>query len=91
MLVVVVDARDVGVGHDDVGQVAQGLDAVGEADGQEGEGEACRGEEGFGGERGAAVSVVGGVSFPVLLILGIEGLDIKGELLLDEIGQTQLV
>ena len=34
MLVVVVDARDVGVGHDDVREVAQGLDAVGEADGE---------------------------------------------------------
>jgi hypothetical protein len=34
--VVVIDARDVGVGDDDVGQVAQSLQAVGEADGEEG-------------------------------------------------------
>jgi hypothetical protein len=32
MLVVVVDFADVGVGHDDVGQVAQRLDAVGQPD-----------------------------------------------------------
>jgi hypothetical protein len=50
MQVVVVDARDVGVGDDDVGQVAQGLDAVREADWEEGEGEVGRGEEGAFGE-----------------------------------------
>lgn len=37
--VVVVDAVDVGVRDDDVREVAEGLDAVGEADGDEGEGE----------------------------------------------------
>lgn len=55
VLVVCVDARDVGVRDDDVGEVAQGLDAVREADGEEGEGEVGGGEEGFGGERGTAV------------------------------------
>jgi hypothetical protein len=48
VLVVGVDVGDVRVRDDDVGQVAQGLDAVREADGEEGEGEVCRGEEGFG-------------------------------------------
>ena len=37
--VVVVDLGDVGVGDDDVGEVAEGFDAVGEADGEDGEGE----------------------------------------------------
>ena len=55
VLVVCVDARDVGVGDDDVGEVAEGLDAVREADGEEGEGEVGGGEEGFGGEGGTAV------------------------------------
>ena len=48
VLVVVVDFADVGVGDYDVGEVAEGLDAVGEADREEGEGEARGGEEGFG-------------------------------------------
>lgn len=43
--VVVVDARDVGVGDDDEGQVAQRLDAVREADREEREGKVGRGEE----------------------------------------------
>ena len=46
MDVVVIDAGDVRVRDDDEGEVAQGLDSVGEADGKEGEGEVCRGEEG---------------------------------------------
>ena len=44
--VVVVDAGDVRVRDDDEGEVAEGLDSVGEADGEEGEGEVCGGEEG---------------------------------------------
>ncbi len=44
--VVVVDAGDVRVRDDNEGEVAEGLDAVGEADRQEGEGEVCGGEEG---------------------------------------------
>lgn len=55
VLVVCVNARDVGVGDDDVGEVAEGLDAVREADGEEGEGEVGGGEEGFGGEGRTAV------------------------------------
>lgn len=43
--VVVVDLANVGVGDYDVGEVAEGLDAVGEADREKGEGEVCRGEE----------------------------------------------
>lgn len=38
------------------GEVAQSLDPVCEADGEEGECEIRRGEEGFGGERWAAMS-----------------------------------
>jgi len=53
--VVVVDARDVGIGDDNVGQVAQGLDAVREADGEEGEGEVGGCEEGAFGEWWTAV------------------------------------
>lgn len=53
--VVVVDAVDVWVRDDDVGQVAEGLDAVGEADGEEGEGEVCGGEQGLFGEGRAAI------------------------------------
>lgn len=44
MDVVVVDAGDVGVRDDDEGEVAEGLDSVGQADGQEGEGEVCGAE-----------------------------------------------
>ena len=55
MLVVGVYARNIGIGDDDVGEVAQGLDAVREADGEEGEGEIGGGEEGFGGEGRTAV------------------------------------
>jgi hypothetical protein len=44
--VVVVDFADVWVGDDDVREVAEGLDPVGEADGEEGEGEVRRGEQG---------------------------------------------
>lgn len=56
VLVVVVDVPDVGVGDDDVGKVAEGLDAVRQADWEEGEGEARRGEEGVGREGRAAMS-----------------------------------
>lgn len=59
MLVVGVDARDVGIRNDDVGEVSQGLDAVREADGEQGEGKVGGGEEGFGGERGTAVPEFG--------------------------------
>ena len=45
MDVVVVDAGDVRVRDDDEGEVAEGLDAVGEADREKGEGEVCGGEE----------------------------------------------
>lgn len=62
MLVVGVDARDVGIGDDDVGEVAQGLDAMRKADGEEGEGKVGRGEEGFGGEGRTAVPEFGLVS-----------------------------
>ena len=44
MDVVVVDAGDVRVRYDDEGKVAEGLDSVGQADGQQGEGEVCGGE-----------------------------------------------
>lgn len=40
----VVDAGDVRVGDDDEGEIAEGLDPVGKADGQEGESEVCGGE-----------------------------------------------
>lgn len=43
LLVVVVDFGDIAVGDDNVGQVAQGLNTVGEADGQEAKCEAGRG------------------------------------------------
>lgn len=46
MDVVVVDAGDVRIRDDDEGEVAEGLDPVSEADGQEGEGEVRGGEEG---------------------------------------------
>lgn len=55
VLVVGVYARDIGIGDDDVGEVAQGLDAVRKADGEEGEGEVGGSEEGFGGEGRTAV------------------------------------
>ena len=47
MQVIVVDARDVRVRDDYERKVAQGLNAVGEADGEEGEGEVGGGEESF--------------------------------------------
>ena len=56
MDVVVVDAGDVRVRDDDEGEIAEGLDSVGEADGEEGEGEVCRGEEGGCGERWSAMT-----------------------------------
>lgn len=56
MLVVVVDFGDIAVGDDNVGEVAQSLDPVGEADGEKGEGEARRREKGFGGQWRAAMS-----------------------------------
>lgn len=55
--VVAVDAGDVGVGDDDVGQAAERLDAVGEADGEKREREVGRGEERSLRERRAAMSV----------------------------------
>lgn len=55
VLVVGVYARDIGVGDDNVREVAQGLDAVREADRKEGEREVGRGEERFSGEGRAAV------------------------------------
>lgn len=55
VLVVGIYARDIGVGDHYVREVAQGLDAMREADGKEGEGEVGRGEERFGGEGRAAV------------------------------------
>ena len=54
--VVVVDAGYVRVRDDDEGKVAQGLDPVGEPDGEEGEGEVCGGEERGCGQRGSAMS-----------------------------------
>lgn len=56
VLVVVVDLGDVAVGDNYVRQVAQGLDTVSQADGEEGEGKACRGEKGLGRERRTSVS-----------------------------------
>lgn len=47
MLVVVIDFGDVAVGHNDVGQVAQGLYAVGETNWEQRQREAGRREEGF--------------------------------------------
>lgn len=47
MYVIVVDPGDVGIGDDDEREVAEGLDAVGETDRKEGEGEVCGREEGF--------------------------------------------
>jgi len=44
------------VGDDDEGEVAEGLDAVGEANGDKGEGEVRGGEEGALRERGAAMA-----------------------------------
>ena len=44
MDIVVVDAGDVRVRDDDEGEVAECLDAMGEADREEGEGEICGGE-----------------------------------------------
>lgn len=38
MNVIVVDARDVRVGYNDIRQVSEGLDTVGEADGEEAQG-----------------------------------------------------
>jgi hypothetical protein len=55
VLVVGVDAGDVWVRDDDVWEVPQSLDAVREADGEEGEGEVCGGEEGVSREGGTAV------------------------------------
>ena len=46
MDVVVVDAGDVWIGDDNEWEVAEGLNSVGEADGQEREGEVGGGEEG---------------------------------------------
>lgn len=57
-----VDARDVGVGYDDVRQVAQCLKAVGKADGQQGESKVGGGEERVLGEWRAAMPVEYGVS-----------------------------
>ena len=54
--VVVVDAGDVRVRDDDEGEVAESLDAMGEADGEEREGEVCGGEENGCGEWGTAMS-----------------------------------
>ena len=54
--VVVVDACDVRIRDDDKREVAEGLDSVGEADRQEGEGEICRGEQSGCGEGGTAMS-----------------------------------
>ena len=56
MDVVVVDAGDVRVRDDDEGEVAECLDAMGEADGEEGEGEVCGGEESRCGEWWTAMS-----------------------------------
>ena len=56
MDVVVVDAGDVRVGDDDEGEVAECLNAMGEADWEEGEGEVCGGEESRCGERRTAMS-----------------------------------
>lgn len=41
-------SRDVWVGYDDVGKVSKGLEAVGEANGEEGESKIGGGEEGLG-------------------------------------------
>ena len=54
--IVVIDAGDVRVRDDDEREVAESLDAMGEADGEEGEGEVCGGEESGCGERGTAMS-----------------------------------
>lgn len=53
--IVVVDAGDVRVGDDDEGEVAEGLDSVGEADRQQREGEVRGGEQSGCGEWGTAV------------------------------------
>jgi hypothetical protein len=57
MLVVVVDFRDIWVGDYNKRKVPQTLDAMREADGEEGEREVCRGEEGLRRERRASMSV----------------------------------
>ena len=54
--VVAVDAGDIGIGDDDVREIAEGLDTVGEANGEEREGKVGGGEEGALGEGRAAVS-----------------------------------
>lgn len=46
MDVIVVDAGDVRIGDNDEGEIAESLNSVSEADGQEGEGEVCGGEDG---------------------------------------------
>ena len=63
MGVVVVDAADIGVGHDYEGEVSQGMEAVGQSDREEGEGEVGRREEGGLGEWWAAMSGAYGVSY----------------------------
>lgn len=57
MDVVGVDLGDVRVRDDNEGEIAQGLDAVGEACGEDGEGEVGGLEELWGRERRAAMSV----------------------------------
>lgn len=62
--VIVVYARDVWVGDDNVGEVAKGGEAMGEANGEEREGKVGGGEKGSLGERRTAVSSkTGRVSF----------------------------
>ena len=57
MDIVIVDAGDVGVRNDNEGEVAESLDSVGEADGQEGKGEVGGGKEGGCGGGWRAMSV----------------------------------
>lgn len=58
MEVGVVDSRNVGIRDDDVGEITEGLEAVGKANREEGEREVCGGEEGVLGEGRAAVSEI---------------------------------
>ena len=56
MEVVVVYTSNVGIRNNNKWEIAESLNAVGEANGQEREGKIGGGEEGFGGERRAAMA-----------------------------------
>ncbi len=57
--IIVVDPSYIGIRDNYVGQVSEGSNAVGKANGKQGEGEVCGAEEGFGTERRAAMSQEG--------------------------------